>query len=112
MKILLDHNLDWRLSRHLPEHEVKTTYKMGWGLLKNGLLLSEAETAGFKLMLTSDFNIKHQQNLSLRSISILVLRAPNNKIETHIEMLDDVRAALAIIQPGQLLEIFHSDLQP
>lgn len=33
------------LSRHLPDHEVKTTYKMGWGLLKNGLLLSRKDEA-------------------------------------------------------------------
>ncbi len=112
MKILLDHNLDWRLGRHLPDYEVKTTHKMGWGLLKNGALLSEAEKDGFDVMLTSDSNIKHQQNLSFRSVSVVVLRAPNNKIETHIEMLDEVRATLAIIQPGQLLEVFHSEMKP
>lgn len=85
---------------------------MGWGLLKNSALLSEAEKAGFEVMLTSDSNIKHQQNLSLRSISVLVLRALNNKIETHISMLDDVRKTLATIQPGQLVEIFHPDMNP
>ena len=43
MKIPLDHNLDWRLARALPEHEVKSTLQMGWDALMNGVLLTEAE---------------------------------------------------------------------
>ncbi len=85
---------------------------MEWTLLKNGDLLSEVERAGFGVMLTSDSSIKYQQNLSSRSASIIVLRAPNNRLETHIAMLSEVREALAIIQPGQLVEVFHSDMKP
>ncbi len=62
-------------------------------------------------MFTSDKSIKHQQNLSLHSISIIVLRAPNNVLETHVAMLDEVREILATIQPGQLIEVFHSDMK-
>jgi hypothetical protein len=44
VKILLDENLDWRLSRDLPGHEVKSVPLIGWAGLKNGALLSKAET--------------------------------------------------------------------
>ena len=44
MKILLDHNLDWRISNSFPDHEVSTTLEMTWDTLKNGALLTEAES--------------------------------------------------------------------
>jgi len=43
MKLLLDHCLDWRLSRSIPGHTVKHVGKLGWGNLKNGVLLAEAQ---------------------------------------------------------------------
>jgi hypothetical protein len=59
-------------------------------------------------MLTADANIKNQQNLTGRTISILVLRAPNNRLTTHLEMLEDLRSALGEISAGEIREIFHS----
>src|SRR5262245_47767656 len=43
VKILLDHNLDWRLSRCLPSHEVKSTIQQKCGAFRNGRLLDETE---------------------------------------------------------------------
>jgi hypothetical protein len=43
VKILLDENLDWRLGRDLPGHEVESVPLIGWAGLKNGKLLTEAE---------------------------------------------------------------------
>ena len=111
MKILLDHNLDWRLIRHLPGHEVKSASEMNWKELVNGLLLKEAELAGFEILLTGDTNINYQQNIASRSISIVVLRAYNNRRKTHIEMMADVMKVLTTIKPGQIIEVFHPDLQ-
>jgi hypothetical protein len=51
---------------------------MNWKELVNGLLLKEAVTAGFEILLTGDTNIYYQQNITGRSISIVVLRAYNN----------------------------------
>jgi hypothetical protein len=39
VKILLDHNLDRRLSGQLSSHEVHTALEMAWDTLKNGALL-------------------------------------------------------------------------
>ncbi len=89
MRILIDHNLDWRLKHHLPGHEVKTVFEMGWSDLLNGELLDQAVDAKFDVLLTSDSNIKHQQNLRFRLIAVIVLRARDNRLKTHIPMMQD-----------------------
>ena len=111
MKILLDHNLDWRLAHALPDHEVKSTLQMGWEALRNGTLLTEAEQAGFAVMLTADKSIRTQQTIVGRSISLIVLRAPDNRRATHLPMMPEVLAALATIQAGEVVEVLHEIFQ-
>ena len=41
--------------------------------LKNGELLSTAETEGFAALITTDRNLRYQQNLADRRLSIVVL---------------------------------------
>ena len=110
--ILLDHNLDWRLSRYLPEHEVKSVLKMGWAGLENGDLLDEAEKAGVVVMLTADKNIEKQQTMAGRSIALIVLRAFDNTLESHVVLIDEVRKALATINGGEVIEIYHPAMKP
>ena len=43
MRILLDENLDWRLSRGLLGHEVESVARLGWAGIQNGILLKKAE---------------------------------------------------------------------
>jgi len=45
MRVLLDENLDWRLSRDLPEHQVESVPLIGWAGIENGELLSKAKTS-------------------------------------------------------------------
>lgn len=111
MKILLDHNLDWRLKRHLPGHDVTSADELGWHTLKNGVLLQQAEAAGFEILLSGDGNIYYQQNLAGRAISIVVLRALNNRRQTHLPMMPEVLAVLTTIGSGQLIEVWHESWQ-
>lgn len=111
MKILLDHNLDRRLKNHLTEYDVSTTQEQGWADVLNGELLALTEANGFDVLLTADSNIKSQQNMENRKISILVLRAFNNRLVTHIEMLGEINEALSKIQSGEIVEVFHKDLE-
>ena len=104
VKILLDHNLDWRLARYLPEHEVNSTLSMGWDTFKNGALLSQAETRGFSAMLTADKGIKSQQKIENRLIAVVILRANNTRLKTQLEMIPDVVEILTAIRPGQIVE--------
>ncbi len=107
MKILLDR----RLKNYLTEYETATTQERNWADVLNGELLALAEENGFGVLLTADTNIKSQQNLSNRRISILVLRAFNNRLKTHAEMIDDIPKALAKIQPREIVEVLHKDVK-
>jgi predicted nuclease of predicted toxin-antitoxin system len=111
LKIILDHNLDRRLVNYLTEYETATTQARNWEDVLNGELLALAEANGFDVLLTADTNIKSQQNLSNRRISILVLRAFNNRLATHVEMIEDIRAALSQIQPSEIVEVLHKDVK-
>ncbi len=111
MKILLDHNLDRRLKNYLTEHETATTQDQGWADVLNGELLTLAEENGFDVLLTADTNIKSQQNLSNRKVSILVLRAFNNRLATHAEVIEDIHESLEKIQSGEIVEILHEDVK-
>jgi predicted nuclease of predicted toxin-antitoxin system len=81
VKILLDENLDWRLQRDLPGHEVKSVPLVGWAGLKNGALLSQAEKE-FDVLLTMDSNMAHQQNLANYRIAIIALK--QKRIDSRI----------------------------
>ena len=112
MKVLLDHNLDWRLSHQLSGHEISTVLEMAWDTLKNGALLTEAEEFGFSVLITSDKGIKDQQSMKGRSISVIILRAPNNRLETHLTMISEVIQVLGVIKPGEIIEVFHAEMKP
>jgi hypothetical protein len=70
---------------------------------RNGKLLKRAEEAGYELLLTSDKNIRYQQNLSGRKIAIVVLgnqQWPDVKLH-----LDRIRAAVDGTAPRSFTEI-------
>lgn len=54
-------------------HAVETAYERGWSNLQNGALIAAAEAAGFEVFVTTDKNLKYQQNLAARALSIVVL---------------------------------------
>ena len=45
----------------------------GWEELENGALMEAAEQAGFEVLVTTDKNIRYQQNLTDRKIALVVL---------------------------------------
>jgi hypothetical protein len=73
MKILFDQSTPQPLRQELGGHVVDTVYEQGWSTLKNGALLATAEQAGYDLFITTDQNLRHQQNLQGRHLTILVL---------------------------------------
>lgn len=74
MRILLDHNVPVGVRSFLARHEVRTIVEMKWRpQLENGELLDAAETAGFDVLLTSDQNIRYQQNPKGRKLALVVL---------------------------------------
>src|SRR5215469_3811414 len=78
VRVLLDECIDWRLSREIVGHEVKTAQQMGWASLQNGELLSRA-AGHFDVFVTVDRNLSFQQNLTSLPIPVVVLRAKTNR---------------------------------
>ena len=104
MRILLDESLPRKLALELTGHEVQTVQKRGWSGLKNGVLL---RTAGqeFQVFLTGDQNMEFQQNPAALPISVIVIVAVSNRIETLRPLVPEVLEALQGIRPGQLVRV-------
>jgi len=103
MKILFDQGTPVPLRRHLPEHSVTTAYEAGWSALSNGDLLVAAEKAGYQILVTTDQNLRYQQNLQERRIAIVVLLSTSwPRIRLRI---DAVRQAIDASSVGGYVEI-------
>ncbi len=73
MRILFDKNVPVGVRRFLAAHDVQTFADLQWRpQLENGELLKAGEAAGFDVMVTSDQNIRYQQNLTGRKLALVV----------------------------------------
>ncbi|MDE0027763.1 MAG: hypothetical protein OXP69_25395, partial [Spirochaetaceae bacterium] len=84
-------------------HTVDTAAEKGWAELSNGELLDQAASEEYELLITADQSMRYQQNLRRRQIAIIVLRS--NRWPDVLMRVDDIRAALERIQPGELREV-------
>ena len=103
MKILFDQGTPVPLRRHLAGHSVDTASEQGWSDLDNGDLIEKAEREGYEVLITTDQNMRYQQNLTARRLALVVLLSaawPN--IQLRIE---EIRTALIEIRPGELKEV-------
>lgn len=102
MRILFDQGTPAPLRSAFPAALVATTFELGWDELENGDLLRAAE-ARFDVFVTTDKNLRYQQNLGGRHLAILVLPTTNwPEIRRHIiEVTDAVNA----IEPGDFVEL-------
>ena len=102
MKILLDECVPWPTHKFLTGHECSTAQQHGWGGIKNGDLLRLAEKK-FSLFITSDQNIRYQQNLTGRQVSILELSTNDyRRIKAAVEL---IRSTVAKIQPKEFRQL-------
>lgn len=104
MKILIDENLPRKLAAHLVGHEYRTVVDCGWSGKKNGELLALADPL-FDVLLTLDKNLPYQQNLDSVRIAVLIIHAHSNRIPDLLPLLPECLAALATIQPRQVVRI-------
>ncbi len=98
MNILLDECVPWPLHKLLIGHVCTTAQRRGWHSVKNGELLKLAE-AEFDLFITSDQNIRYQQNLAGRRIAILELST--NKLRRLQVAAALLQSTIASLQPGE-----------
>lgn len=67
---------------------------MGWNQVSNGELISKAE-GSFDVFISTDQNLKYQQNLKNRKIAILVLPTTSwRKIETNSHLIQQTLDSL------------------
>jgi len=106
MRILIDECLPARLKNSFVQsgHDCKTVQDAGIANKKNGELLSLAD-GEWDVLLTNDRNIKFQQNMTGRKISVLVLRANSNRLSDLLPLIPACHSALASIRGGQVIEI-------
>ena len=103
MRILFDQGVPRGLEASLRGHEVNEARERKWERISNGELLALAEGAGFDLLLTTDKNVRYQQNLAGRKISIVVLgSSPWWLVRQH---LDAITAAVKAATPGSYTEV-------
>jgi hypothetical protein len=103
MLILFDHGTPRSIARFLHGHVVVEAVANGWDRLSNGALLNAAEEAKFDLLLSTDKNIRYQQNLQGRRIAIVVLG--NSRRPDVLHAIDRVIAAVDAATPGSYTEV-------
>lgn len=102
MKILFDQGTPVPLRHALPGHLVSTAFEMGWAALENGELLKHASDE-FDVLVTTDQNLRFQQDLSRYRVAVLVL--PTTSWPRIREHVSHVVAALEAARPGHYHEI-------
>jgi hypothetical protein len=103
MRVLFDNGTPRGVADVLEEHVVEEARLRGWDTLGNGDLLDAAESAGFEVFVTTDRNIRYQQNLANRSIAIVVLSKPRWRlIKRQLRM---IAAAVDAATPGSFTEV-------
>ncbi len=103
MRVIFDQATPVPIRPYLEGHTVRTAAQQGWDRLRNGELLAAAEQAGFDILLTTDKNIRYQQNLAGRKIAIVVLgRQQWSQLRSHIPRIVE---ALNAAMPGSYAEV-------
>src|SRR6266478_1981469 len=102
MKILFDQGTPAPLRNVLTGHRVATAYEMDWAQLRNGELLSAAETQ-FDALITTDQSLRYQQNLSGRRLAILTLPTTSwPKLQRYVAK---IAKAVDDLRPGDFVEL-------
>jgi hypothetical protein len=103
MLVLFDQGTSVPVAGHLPHHTVRTANQQGRATLGNGELLTVAEAGGFDVFVTTDKNLRYQQNLSGRRIAIVVvMHAQWPRLEPYV---DRVAAAIDSATAGSYIEV-------
>jgi len=103
MRILFDNGTPRGLARFLTGHSVEEARVHGWEELANGELIDAAEQAGFEVIVTTDKNIRYQQNLASRKIALVVLA--NSQWPMVKLVAENIVAAVNAAKPGSYVEV-------
>jgi hypothetical protein len=103
VKILFDQGTPVPLRPRLSLHSVDTVAERGWSTLSNGDLLRKAEENGYELFITTDQNLRYQQNITGRALGILVLMSTSwHRIRLRVAA---ITIAIDRAHPGSYEEV-------
>ena len=103
MKILFDQGTPVPLRRFLEDHEVHAVFERGWDRLTNGDVLAVAILNGYEVLISTDQNLRHQQDLRHVRLGIVVLMTTSwPRIRQNTTA---VATAVANAQAGGVIEV-------
>lgn len=103
MRVLFDNGTPRGVAPALVGHVVEEARAFAWDNLTNGALLAAAEAAGFDVFVTTDKNLRYQQNLSGRRLAIVVLgKARWKSIKLRLAA---IHQAVSSAKPGDFVEV-------
>ena len=105
MRVLLDENLNWRLTRYFDSDcHVTTVDRQGWKGKRNGeLLVQAAET--FDVLVTMDKSIEYQHNIGKYTIGVIIISARSNRLQDIQPVMQEVNQVIRDVQPGQVIHV-------
>ena len=103
MRVLFDNGTPRGVAAALSGDTVEEARSHGWDTLRNGELLDAAEAAGFDVLVTTDRNIRYQQNLSGRRLAIVVLDKARWRLIRR--RLTEIAVAVSAAAPGSITEV-------
>ncbi len=103
MLIPFDNGTPAPLRHALIGHTVVEAIERGWDRLVNGELLAAAEAAGFEVLVTTDKNMRYQQDLTACKIAFVVLS--NSQWPVLRRYIDRVVVAVDAATPGSYTEV-------
>ena len=103
MLILFDNGTPAPLRYALKGQIVVEALERGWDRLVNGELIAAAKAAGLELLLTTDKNIRYQQNLKGRKIAFVVIG--NQQWPVLRRYVERVADAVNAATPGSYIEV-------
>lgn len=95
MRVLLDECVPRPLKRLLPGHEVVTVPEMGWAARRNGELLALAHSQNMDVFITLDQKLPVQQRAGRKTVPIVLLTSPSNRLADLEPLVPLIRNALA-----------------
>jgi hypothetical protein len=103
MRVLFDNGVPRGVAGGLLGHRIEEARDHGWDRLSNGALLDAAQAGGFDVFVTTDRGIRHQQNLTGRTIAIVALTKASWPLIRN--QLSTIAGAVAAAAPGSFTEV-------
>lgn len=106
MRLLIDESIPEQIEPHLIEFTPAVIRREGLKGLRNGVLLRAAVDRGFTVIFSADQSLRFQQNLGKIGIGAVVIVNIRNRMADILPELHKIKAAIASVQPGQIIEIY------